>query len=74
MVKYPESGHTDGISISKLSQHKAFSQDCVFAGVLHEDTETITMPRGDDLVFPGDRLFLVINSRRVSGISHFLRR
>jgi len=74
MVKYPEKSSAEGISISELSQQKAFSHDCVFAGILHEESEKITMPRGDDRVFPGDRLFLVINSRLVPGISHFLRK
>ena len=73
MVTYPASGPDEGISISELSQHKAFSHDCVFAGILSEQSEKITMPRGDDRVCPGDRLFLVINSQLIPGISHFLR-
>ncbi len=74
MAKYPKSGPKEGISIRELAQHHAFSHDCVFAGILNEKTEKITMPRGNDLVFPGDRLFLVINRQQIPGISHFLRK
>lgn len=74
MAKFPASSSVEGISIRKLSQHHAFSHNCVFAGILNEKTEKIIMPRGDDLIFPGDRIFLVVNRQQIPGISHFLRK
>lgn len=73
MAQYPERGPADGISIMDLSQVNVFSHDCVFAGILNEQSGKITMPRGQDRVFPGDKLFLVVNRQQVPGISHYLR-
>ena len=73
MAKYPTNGPVDGISIVDLSQINVFSHNCVFAGILNEKTGKIIMPRGHDLVFPGDRLFLVVNRQQIPGISHHLR-
>ncbi len=73
MAKYPTNGPTDGISIVDLSQINVFSHNCVFAGILNEKTGKIIMPRGHDLVFPDDKLFLVVNRQQIPGISHYLR-
>ncbi len=74
MAKFPASVPDAGISVKELSQNPVFSHNCVFAGILNETTEKILMPRGDDLIFPGDRVFLVVNRQQIPGISHFLRR
>lgn len=73
MAKYPDNGPVDGISIVDLAQISSFSHNCVFAGILNEKTGKIIMPRGQDRVFPGDKLFLVVNRQQIPGISHYLR-
>ena len=73
MAKYPDNGPAEGMTIADLSQIQVFAHDCVFAGILNEKTGKIIMPRGHDRVFPGDKLFLVVNRQQIPGISHYLR-
>jgi len=73
MAKYPGNGPEDGITIADLSRINYFSHDCVFAGILNEKSGKIIMPRGQDKVFPGDKLFLVVNRQQIPGISHYLK-
>ena len=74
MAKYPDNSSADGISIVELSQIHVFLHNCVFAGILNEKTGKIIMPRGHDKVFPGDKLFLVVNRQQIPEISRYLRK
>ena len=72
MIKYPETEDSDGITIAELSQRGAFAKNCVFAGIMKEKTDRIIMPRGNDRIHPGDKIFLVTDRKRISKISTFL--
>ncbi|MBN2332830.1 MAG: TrkA family potassium uptake protein [Deltaproteobacteria bacterium] len=72
MIRYPEYADPAGITIQDLSTQGVFAKDCVFAGILNEKTEKIVMPRGHDKVFPGDRLFLVVDQELIPEVSGFL--
>jgi len=71
MIRYPDT-REGAISIGRLAQQEVFSQDCVFAGIFREKTGKIIMPRGEDMVFPGDKLFIVAEKKRVQKISSYL--
>ncbi len=73
MAQYPDNGPAEGISIADLSQISVFATDCVFAGILNEKSGRIIMPRGQDRVFPGDKLFLVVHRRQIPGIAAYLQ-
>ncbi len=73
MAQYPDNGPEEGISIAELSQISAFAKNCVFAGILNEKSSRIIMPRGQDRVFPGDKLFLVVDRDQIPGIASYLQ-
>jgi len=72
MIHYPETADPGGITITELAHQRVFEKDCVFAGILNEKAEQITMPRGFDKVYPGDKLFLVADINRIPEISAYL--
>ncbi len=72
MIRYPDMGDEDGITIAELSQKGVFARNCVFAGIMKERTDRIIMPRGSDKVYPGDKIFLVTDRDRIPKISAFL--
>ena len=72
MFQVPASWPKEGISIERLSRNKVFTGDCVFTGILNENSEKIVLPRGDDRVFPGDKVFIVARVKTLKGISRFL--
>jgi trk system potassium uptake protein TrkA len=72
MIRFPASADSEGTRIIDLVKRDAFTKDCVFAGILRESEDQIVLPRGSDLVYPGDKLFLVANENRLPLISGFL--
>ncbi|HDM77538.1 MAG TPA: TrkA family potassium uptake protein [Deltaproteobacteria bacterium] len=72
MIRYPATGDSDGITIAELSQKGVFAQNCVFAGIMKKRTDRIIMPRGSDKVYPGDKIFLVADRKRIAKISAYL--
>jgi trk system potassium uptake protein TrkA len=72
MIRFPQTGDPDGITIQELSTQGVFAKNCVFAGILNEKAEKIVMPRGADRVYPGDKLFLVMDNERIPEMSRYL--
>ncbi len=72
MVRYPETGKADRIPIMEMAKKDVFAKNCVFAGVLNKRADKIVLPCGSDRVFPGDKLFLVVDEKRVPRISKYL--
>ncbi len=72
MIRYPETGETDGITIAELSNKGAFAKNCAFAGIMKERTDRIIMPRGSDRVFPGDKIFFVTDREGIRKVSAYL--
>ncbi len=72
MIRYPDTGDTEGITIRDLSSQSVFAKNCVFAGILQEKSDKIIMPRGHNKVFPDDRLFLVVEQALIPEISAYL--
>ncbi|GAB4267896.1 MAG: NAD-binding protein [Deferrisomatales bacterium] len=74
MFRFPGSGGGAGTRIRDLAVDPAFARDCVFAGILKSEEQTIVMPRGEDQVVPGDTIFAVVKPRHLGEISAFLER
>lgn len=74
MIYHPASDNPEGISISDLAQREVFARDCVFAGIFREKTQQIIMPRGADKVYPGDKLFMVVQKDRMKVISDYVEK
>ncbi|MBW1646374.1 MAG: TrkA family potassium uptake protein [Deltaproteobacteria bacterium] len=72
MFTYPENNDPEGITIQELSTTGVFAKNCVFAGILNEKAGKIVMPRGQDRVFPGDKLFLVVDQNLIPEVSDYL--
>ncbi len=72
MIRFPETGGTDGITVAELSRRGVFAKNCVFAGIMKERTDRIIMPRGGDKVYSGDKLFLVVDRDQIPKVSAYV--
>lgn len=74
MVRIPKQAEIAGITINNLAQMKDFPKDSVFAGILNEASETITIPRGNHVINEGDKVFMVCQRDSFSTLSEMLTR
>jgi len=72
MFDIPESWPTDGVTVAELAREGVFATGCVLTGILSEREERIVLPRGNDVVRPGDRLFVVAHPEQARVIAHAL--
>ncbi len=74
MFELPKSLPVSGIKVQDMVKDPAFASDCVFAGLVDEKRERIVLPRGNDRLFPGSKVFMVVNSKGLSAIGEYLKR
>lgn len=74
MVKIPLNAQVAGITINDLAKRGDFPKDSVFAGILNEASEIITIPRGNHIINEGDKVFMVCQRESFSIISNMLTR
>jgi len=72
MFDIPESWPAEGVSAATLAKEKPFATGCVITGILSERTERIVLPRGNERVERGDRLFVVAHPEQARAIAHAL--
>lgn len=72
MFEIPVTWSDEGIPIQELAKEKAFSGDCIFAGILGRKREILVVPHGRDKVYPGDRIFMVAGMKSLQAIGKFL--
>ena len=72
MVKIPLDSAIAGITINDMVKSSDFPKDSVFAGILNEKSETITIPRGNHLINEGDKVFIVCQRDSFGVISDIL--
>lgn len=72
MFELPMHWPHGGITIQELAQQKPFLKHCVFAGLIDQDSETLTVPRGNDRLYPGYKVFMVAHSRQIMSIERYL--
>jgi Trk K+ transport system NAD-binding subunit len=73
MFQAPESWPAGGMLVRELAGRPEFSSGCVFAGILREENERISIPRGDHRIYPGDRVFMVAEVEGLKDMARFLR-
>ncbi|MCD6389052.1 MAG: TrkA family potassium uptake protein [Desulfobulbaceae bacterium] len=61
-----------GITIQELARQKAFLKHCVFAGLIDQDSDRMVVPRGNDRLYPGNKVFMVVHSRQIMAIERYL--
>ncbi len=74
MFELPKSLPAEGIKVQDMVKDPAFATDCVFAGVMDEKREKIVLPRGNDKLYPGSKVFLVVNEKGLASIGNYLKR
>ncbi|NPA94225.1 MAG: TrkA family potassium uptake protein [Thermodesulfobacteria bacterium] len=74
MFELPDTLPPEGIKVQDMVKDPAFATDCVFAGVMDEKQEKIVLPRGNDKLYPGNKVFLVVNSKGLSAIGEYLKK
>ncbi|NOX26446.1 MAG: TrkA family potassium uptake protein [Deltaproteobacteria bacterium] len=71
MFETPASWPRDGIKICDLAAETPFANS-IFAGILHMDAEKIAVPHGDYIILPGDRVFMVAETKNLNKMAKFL--
>ncbi len=74
MFELPPTLPSEGIRVQDMVKDPAFASDCVFAGVVDEKKEKIVLPRGSDKLYPGNKVFMVVNRKGLSAIGEYLKR
>ncbi len=72
MVRVPKGAEIAGNTINDIVQREDFPKDSVFAGILHEESEIITIPRGNHEINEGAKVFMVCQRESFSVISEML--
>jgi len=74
MVRVPQNSALAGQMINDIVKNYNFPNDSVFAGILNEKSETITIPRGNHVINEGDKVFIVCQRDSFADISDILTR
>ncbi len=74
MFDIPESWPAEGVTVAALAKEKPFASGCVITGILSEREERIVMPRGNDRIERGDRIFVVAHPEQARAIAHALQK
>ncbi|MEA3466847.1 MAG: TrkA family potassium uptake protein [Thermodesulfobacteriota bacterium] len=72
MFELPMNWPHAGITIKELALKKPFLKHCVFAGLIDQDVESMVVPRGNDQLYPGNKVFMVARSRQILAIEKYL--
>jgi len=72
MFELPLNWPHAGITIKELARQKPFLKHCVFAGLIEQDVESMVVPRGNDQLYPGNKVFMVARSRQILAIEKYL--
>ncbi|MFC1855972.1 potassium channel family protein [Thermodesulfobacteriota bacterium] len=72
MIRIPDNSALSGKTINEIVKSYDFPKDSVFAGILNEKSETITIPRGNHVINEGDKVFIVCQRESFSEISEIL--
>ncbi len=72
MFEVPSGWPKEGITIRELAKHKEFSGDYIFAGVFKMEDERLYTPHGNDVLYAGDRVFMVADFRMLQAVSTYL--
>lgn len=70
IVEVPKNSRGANESIATITQHKSFPRECVIAGIYRE--EEFIIPRGDQVIKPGDRVFLAAAFSDIRDAANFL--
>ncbi len=74
MFELPQTLPKEGIKVQEMVKDPTFASDCVFAGVVDEKKEKIVLPRGSDKLYPGSKVFMVVNQKGLSAIGEYLKK
>jgi trk system potassium uptake protein TrkA len=72
MVRIPKNSAVAGTTINDIVRSHDFPKDSVFAGILNEKSETITIPRGNHVINENDKVFIVCQRDKFGTISDIL--
>lgn len=74
MFELPATFPGHGIRVQDMVKDPAFAHDCVFAGVIDERSEKIVVPRGNDRLYPGNKVFMVVGGKGITAIEQYLEK
>ena len=72
VIIVPEQAKVAGKSIKDIVSSRHFPSECVFIAVFNEKTETLAIPRGEQIINEGDELFLVSTTENIRKAVDFL--
>jgi trk system potassium uptake protein TrkA len=72
VIIVPEQAKVAGKSIKDIVSSRHFPSECVFIAVFNEKTESLAIPRGEQIINEGDELFLVSTTENIRKAVDFL--
>lgn len=72
MTVVPKSAKVSGMSVKEIAASPDFPSECTFVAVYNKQNEEFTIPRGQQLIKEGDKLFLISRAEHISQAADFL--
>ncbi len=72
VFQVPASWPKEGVSVRELAKNKQFGHNYIVAGVFSAAGEKLYIPKGDDIIYPGDRIFMAADGATLKSVSDFL--
>ena len=72
ILKVPEGSSADGKSVAELTRSEEFPKECVIAGIYRSETDRLIIPRGENVLRAGDRVFLVADAKSMADAARCL--
>ncbi len=72
MFEIPQGWPEKGLTVRTLAKQKEFSGNYIVAGIFSKQDEKLYTPHGDDIIFKGDRIFMVAEFKMLQVVSEYL--
>ncbi len=72
MTAVPKGAKVSGMSIKDIAASAGFPSECTFVAVYNKENEEFNIPRGQQIIKEGDKLFLISRTEHITEAADFL--
>jgi len=72
MTVVPKGAKVSGLSIQEIGDSAGFPSECTFVAVYNKENEEFNIPRGQQIIKEGDKLFLISRTEHITEAADFL--
>jgi len=72
MTVVPKGAKVSGMSVQEIAASDGFPSECTFVAVYNKESEAFNIPRGQQVIKEGDKLFMISRSEHITEAADFL--